>query len=624
MTMQENEKKKRVTKRKKHAQLGAKKQKYFIKKPKFSNIIFSRLAVGLGIAIIICLLGTVVANKINTKYMQSELTSMVNQAFESLREDYEKVRKLDKSEEEEKELLNARYRFRLNNLFSSFNSEHILANDYIGVKNTAYVLYDADTKKELVRCKYTANAIVSRYVDGEKQNSTIYECPRETIQDYWLEYDKLWDEYFGDSELPDISLNGKYSDITHEMLDLYIKGGEFLPGKLKILGVKEDGDYDILKEYDFTPQDTSLYEHIEVKENENIKVMGPFGYPVEEDEKTTKLLDEYMKTRDDEFIKGRNIDKDGNVVYVKVNYTEEEVQNNMKNIINEWIKHVNFFEDYAYCERGDEIGEGHEIYIAVVTQTNLLTLYPKKMVCIYIAILIMAVLLSFILSYHTYITRRSHYELDEYRRQTTNTMAHDLKTPLMAISGYAENLRNNVHNEKKDYYADAILQNITYMNDMIGNVLELAKVENTERILKKEPVELQTVTNSILQQYEILLQNKHLIVNIEGTHTILADAKQITQALDNLIGNAIKYASEAAIIQITITPKYYAISNHFDNTIEVPVEELWKPFVKGDNSRSEQKGNGIGLTIVANIARIHGMQLCLESENQEFIARLEY
>ena len=127
-----------------------------------------------------------------------------------------------------------------------------------------------------------------------------------------------------------------------------------------------------------------------------------------------------------------------------------------------------------------------------------------------------------------------------------------------------------------------------------------------------------------MQQYEILLQNKHLIVNIEGTHTILADAKQITQALDNLIGNSIKYASEAAIIQITITPKYYAISNHFDNTIEVPVEELWKKFVKGDNSRSEQKGNGIGLTIVANIARIHGMQLCLESENQEFIARLEY
>ena len=52
---------------------------------------------------------------------------------------------------------------------------------------------------------------------------------------------------------------------------------------------------------------------------------------------------------------------------------------------------------------------------------------------------------------------RKAYEMNEYRRNLTASLAHDLKSPLMAISGYAENLRDNIHTEKRAAYADSII-----------------------------------------------------------------------------------------------------------------------------------------------------------------------
>lgn len=64
----------------------------------------------------------------------------------------------------------------------------------------------------------------------------------------------------------------------------------------------------------------------------------------------------------------------------------------------------------------------------------------------------------------------------------------------------------------------------------------------------------------------------------------------------------------------------YQVRNQINGEMQTPVEELWKPFVKGDESRNEQRGTGIGLTIVKNIADIHGFELLLQCEGQVFVA----
>ena len=92
--------------------------------------------------------------------------------------------------------------------------------------------------------------------------------------------------------------------------------------------------------------------------------------------------------------------------------------------------------------------------------------------------------------------------------------------------------------------------------------------------------------------------------------------------VENLIGNAIKYAPEDAEIHIRMNQNGYEIRNRMNHELKTPVEQLWKPFVKGDDSRNRQKGTGIGLTIVKNIADIHGFELELQCEEHEFVANL--
>ncbi len=90
-----------------------------------------------------------------------------------------------------------------------------------------------------------------------------------------------------------------------------------------------------------------------------------------------------------------------------------------------------------------------------------------------IVILFMAVFSLLPAGYYHKIYRER-IQIEEYYRTTANTLAHKLKTPLMAISGYAENLRENVYTEKKDHYAAAILENVSHMDTVIVNMLDLA------------------------------------------------------------------------------------------------------------------------------------------------------
>ena len=80
-----------------------------------------------------------------------------------------------------------------------------------------------------------------------------------------------------------------------------------------------------------------------------------------------------------------------------------------------------------------------------------------------------------------YLTRKTRYDRQEYRRNMTNAMAHDLKTPLMAMSGYAENLPANVHTDKRQQYAEAISENVRRMNGMIEQMLEIDRLETGKR-----------------------------------------------------------------------------------------------------------------------------------------------
>ena len=204
----------------------------------------------------------------------------------------------------------------------------------------------------------------------------------------------------------------------------------------------------------------------------------------------------------------------------------------------------------------------------------------------------------------------------------TNALAHDLKSPLTAIYGYAENLKNNVHSEKKEYYADAVLENVQYMNEIITNTLDLAKLEISDMGLKKEKVNITALAEELYAKYRPQAESRDISFKISGSAVINADRKMMVQAMENLISNAVKYTEDGGEINITADAKSFVISNSCGDVKNT--ESLVRPFEKADQSRSNRSGSGLGLSIVKNIVMLHKFGFETKAENNIFIAKITF
>ncbi len=236
--------------------------------------------------------------------------------------------------------------------------------------------------------------------------------------------------------------------------------------------------------------------------------------------------------------------------------------------------------------------------------------------------LVIGIAFSVIVSLIAYNKYRTQYEIDEYRRNMTSALAHDLKTPLTAIMGYSENLKSNVHSEKRDYYADAVIENVRYMNEIITGTLELAKIEKQDSKLNKTDIDMVAVANELLVKYKADFEDRGIAVSVNGKCTVKADCELISRAVENLITNAVKYTSDGGRVEITANEKQLVICNSCDEKLTGKTEDFCKAFGKADASRSDRKGSGMGLAIVKNIALLHKFRLEAAASGGKFTAKI--
>ncbi len=551
-------------------------RKYIMTKPSFKKIFAKYLAVFLCMAMLVCMIGTYVAVGYCREVEYRDFTIWSEGMGDSISNAYRECMEINASQEEIVSGWKSLVRWQLNIK-----------------KDMGYeaCLYDKATKEPFVEQESVINVVLIENPDEKDRVSRVLECDWEKMEQAVLEFDDYYREYDPD---------GDGFTLWLELKNLYVKGGYFVPGKLQLLNMDENGETQIVKEYDYTPKDTTGYQYVDLENDKNYRILGPVWFVESDEDVSYEMIKEYVKNGGS----FEEIETIWNGEYSEDSYTFW----GMKTIFSELVT----------------LDDGKEYLLVMAGDINLWKNYGGWVIASYIGILLLAVVIAIAFAYRTYMVRLNHYQLDTYRRETTNAMAHDLKTPLTAISGYAENLRNNVHSEKKDYYADIILEHVQYMNEMVGNILELAKVENTNWMPHKESLDLKAETQDILKKYEILTADKNLTVSVEGERVIEADKVRMTQALENLIGNAMKYAANDTIIHIKLEKDFYEVRNRIDGALEVSAEELWKPFIKGDNSRNEERGTGVGLTIVKNIADVHGFELVLQCEEQEFVARIMF
>lgn len=247
------------------------------------------------------------------------------------------------------------------------------------------------------------------------------------------------------------------------------------------------------------------------------------------------------------------------------------------------------------------------------------------LIVFYLICAVIAIIVGLVIGYIMYGRKLLPYEMDGYRRRTTNAMAHDLKSPLMAISGYAENLKNISDNDKTLEYAENIIDSVKSMNMMISNILELSKLEDSKTRLDRTDVNIKNIVDECLINYQSMMAAKNMDVNISGEAKVLADANWMKHLVDNLVSNAVKYGKEGTKIDICISNEDMCIMNNFDYEMSVDKDKLLEPFVKGDSARTGAEGNGLGLGIAKNIVDMHGFIMNIDiSEDKAFTVKIKF
>ncbi|MFA6808579.1 MAG: HAMP domain-containing sensor histidine kinase, partial [Eubacteriales bacterium] len=202
-------------------------------------------------------------------------------------------------------------------------------------------------------------------------------------------------------------------------------------------------------------------------------------------------------------------------------------------------------------------------------------------------------------------------KVDDLRKELIANISHDLRTPLTLIGGYAEAMRD-LPDENNAENAQIIIDETTRLTTLVNNVLDLSKIQSG---MQKFNLASFNLTDSI----EHVINRVNELVKVEGytisfiydsNVIITADETRITQALYNLLVNAINYSGDDKTVVVKqLTSDHKVKIEVIDNGEGIPSEKLpyiWDRYFKSDEAHKRAvTGSGIGLSIVKSIIEMH-------------------
>lgn len=210
------------------------------------------------------------------------------------------------------------------------------------------------------------------------------------------------------------------------------------------------------------------------------------------------------------------------------------------------------------------------------------------------------------------------------RREFSANVSHELKTPLMAISGYAEIIsRNMVKKEDIPEFADRIYKEATRMTTLIEDIIKLSRLDEQSDMMPFETVDLNRVTEEVVDSLKAVARQRKIIITVDGDVPTINGVRQIIyEMIYNLCDNAVKYNKDGGSVHILMEPSpkegYSARWSVWDTGIGVPEEErerIFERFYRVDKSHSrETGGTGLGLAIVKHGANLHQALLTMDSK----------
>ena len=212
--------------------------------------------------------------------------------------------------------------------------------------------------------------------------------------------------------------------------------------------------------------------------------------------------------------------------------------------------------------------------------------------------------------------------VDQIRRDFVANASHELRTPLTSIQGFAETLAaGGLDEDMVDRCTETILRNVIRMRNLIDDLMDISKIENREDNAERTVVDIALLSQQLVADQKKRLESAELTAEIRlgSQANAWCNKNAVTQVLENLLTNAIRYTDTGGHITISIEPA----TDHLkvcvaDTGIGIPrdaLDRIFERFYRVDPARSRQTGGtGLGLAIVRHTAENHGGRVMVESQ----------
>ena len=215
-------------------------------------------------------------------------------------------------------------------------------------------------------------------------------------------------------------------------------------------------------------------------------------------------------------------------------------------------------------------------------------------------------------------------ELERLKDEFVFIAAHELRTPVTAIRGYAEMLKDasaTFPDQAKEFVA-RLEESGARLANLVNDLLEVARSQAGRMKIETTPQDLLALIRGTLAELTLLAQEKQQVLTLApplSVPRVLADRAKLQEVLVNLVGNAVKYTPQGGQVTVTVEVTEGAVVTHVTDTgIGIAPEDQAKLFqrffrVESDETRNIQ-GTGLGLFIVREIVEHMNGQIWVESE----------
>ena len=225
-------------------------------------------------------------------------------------------------------------------------------------------------------------------------------------------------------------------------------------------------------------------------------------------------------------------------------------------------------------------------------------------------------------------------EMERLRAEFLGMVSHELRTPLTSIKGSAATLTeaaSDLDPAEMLQFFRIIGEQADYMRDLIGDLLDVARIETGELSVAPAPADVATLVDEARSRFQSGGGRNNLRIDLSPElPLVMADGRRIIQVLNNLLTNAARYSHEASAIGVSaVREGYHVAVSVTDEGRGIAAERLPHLFRKfsrmdGEDRRRDIAGSGLGLAICKGIVEAHGGRIWAESDGPGLGARFTF